>query len=128
MTQHAGHSILVTSDDVGIKQKKTTKNHCTKLTYTANDDYPISNIALTEAATKKIGKYGRIRRCSLDSNEKTDSLQAVGKAAAPALIWLAQLLRSYRTGRFNGAEPVAHRIRPCLKNKSCTNGYDLVNY
>ena len=21
-----------------------------------------------------------------------------------------------------------HVIRPCLKNKSCTNGYDLVNY
>lgn len=38
------------------------KNQGVKLTYAAAGDYFIPNIALTEAASENIGKYGRMRK------------------------------------------------------------------
>ncbi len=37
-------------------------NCYTKLTYTANGDYFIPNIAFSVAATENLGKYGRMRK------------------------------------------------------------------
>lgn len=37
-------------------------NYHTKLTYTASLDYFIPNIAFSEAATKNLSKYGRMRK------------------------------------------------------------------
>lgn len=44
-------------------------NRHTKLTYTAGGDYFIPNIALSVAATKNLGKYGRMRKKYLQEHK-----------------------------------------------------------
>lgn len=44
------------------EEEHAMNNHHVKLTYTANGDYFIPDIAFSEAASNNLGKYGRMRK------------------------------------------------------------------